>query len=140
MRPIKKIILHCTDNPNPAWTAADCRAFHISKGWLDIGYHYFIRSSGLIEVGRKESEVGAHCFGHNLDSIGVALNGRDTFTQTQREALWQLLERLSDKYPDATLHGHREFNPGKTCPNFDYSEELLRWALLGERARKDKWS
>ena len=130
MRPINKIILHCSDNPSPEWGFDECRRDHLSRGWQDIGYHYFIDSYGAVWVGRAEKMVGAHCDGHNADSLGVCLNGREMFYERQRQALEGLLRELHTRYPRASLHGHREFNPGKTCPNFDYSQELQLWTAL----------
>src|SRR3990167_1677841 len=51
-----------------------------------IGYQYYISKSGFITQGRKDTEEGAHCIGHNTDSIGICLEGnlnleRPTFSQ-----------------------------------------------------------
>ena len=34
--------------------------YHISKGWGNIGYHFFIEPNGVVKIGRAENEVGAH--------------------------------------------------------------------------------
>ena len=81
--------------------------------------------------GRPESEIGAHCLGHNQNSIGVcyvgglAADGRtpeDTRTAAQKEALLALLKKLRAKYPKASIHGHRDF-AAKACPSFDATTE-----------------
>lgn len=132
-RPIEKIIIHCSATPNGRPnTAADIDSWHEERGfrrddrsrasfnqWLkSIGYHYVIRVDGTVETGREESEVGAHCIGHNTRSIGVCLIGTDRFTRAQWRALADKVSGLEIKYPSATLHGHREF-AAKECPGFD---------------------
>ena len=92
-----------------------------------MGYHYFIRVNGRLEVGRKEEVVGAHCKGYNKNSIGICLAGLTKFSSKQFNTLQKLLDALKERYPTATLHGHREFNPHKTCPVFDYSKFKHRW-------------
>lgn len=135
MRIIYKIILHCSDSPNPAQTIDDIRRWHMDPKFpggplKDVGYHYFIRMDGCLQFGRKEEEIGAHCKGENSHSIGVCLAGRNNFREIQFHTLIDLLFVLHEKYPVATIHGHCEFNPLKTCPNFDYSEALEYWESL----------
>ena len=94
-----------------------------------IGYHYVVRLDGRVETGRPEGRVGAHCLGHNSDSIGVCYIGgltregrpADTRTAAQRRALRALCTTLQVRYPGATLHGHREF-AAKACHCFDISD------------------
>ena len=49
MRPISKIIVHCSATPrNKDFTAEDIRDWHVKgNGWDDIGYHYVVRLDGL---------------------------------------------------------------------------------------------
>ncbi len=103
------------------------REWHLKRGFSDVGYHWVITADGTIQEGRPEEEIGAHVEGHNADSIGICLTGLSHFTEDQFMSLEDLLIILKDKYPYATLHGHREFNPHKTCPVFDYSEFVEMW-------------
>lgn len=84
-----------------------------------MGYHFVIRRDGEIEVGRTLDVIGAHCAGFNADSVGTCLVGRDFFSDQQIAALKKIHAMLEDLFPGITVHGHREFNPGKTCPNMD---------------------
>ena len=129
MRKIRKIILHCSATAEGrAFTIDDIRRWHIrGNGWKDIGYHYVVHLDGSIHQGRKEEAVGAHCRGHNHDSIGVCYIGgaaadgatpKDTRTPQQRAALDRLVGDLQGRYPEAGVYRHRELNPGKTCPSF----------------------
>ena len=131
MRKIDKIIIHCSATPyGRDVRAADIDRFHCTQGWSGIGYHYVVRLDGTIEPGRDLESQGAHCRGHNATSIGVCYiggvdkcnNPKDTRTSEQKSALIALLKELREKYPEATIHGHREF-ANKDCPCFDAKNE-----------------
>ena len=100
------------------------------KHWSGIGYHKVIYLDGTIHDGRPLEQVGAHCLNHNAHSIGVCYVGgcekdgktaKDTRTPEQKVALANILEKLHKMFPNATLHGHREFS-NKKCPSFDVHE------------------
>lgn len=113
--------------------AAEIRGWHMQKGWSDIGYHFVIRRNGKVEIGRPENQVGSHVAGRNSNSLGICLVGgtdarqrpENNFTAEQWASLQTLLMRLTQKYPGATILGHRDF-PGvhKACPCFD----AIEWA------------
>lgn len=141
MRPISKIIVHCTATREGAPISLDTvRRWHLERGWSDIGYHYLILLDGTIEVGRPEEIQGAHVRGYNRDSIGVSYVGgldrnltpKDTRTQDQKDSLHNLLSNLMASYKDATLHGHNEFS-NKACPSFEVSKEYDYIKKLYER-------
>jgi N-acetylmuramoyl-L-alanine amidase len=76
MRPINKIIIHCSATPEGRDVKIDTiRQWHIDKGWADIGYHYVIELDGQIQAGRPVELLGAHCLGQNKFSIGVCYVG-----------------------------------------------------------------
>lgn len=130
MRQIKEIIVHCSatvEGRNIG--AATIRGWHKERGFSDIGYHYVIRLDGTIEAGRPIDQIGAHCQGHNRNSIGICYIGglsqkrqpKDTRTIAQRQAMKQLIRELQEQFPMATIHGHNEF-ADKACPCFDINE------------------
>lgn len=131
-RNIKEIIVHCSATPEGKdFTVADIKRWHLARGFSDIGYHYVIYRDGSIHTGRDESIIGAHCTGHNTNSIGVcyiggcASNGKtpkDTRTPQQKQSLVKLLKELKTKYPQASIHNHRDF-ANKACPSFDATKE-----------------
>ncbi len=131
MRAIKKIIVHCTATPEgrPV-SVADVDRWHRQRGFDGIGYHYLVGLGGEVWPGRPEEKVGAHCKGHNADSIGVCYVGGcnermepcDTRTSAQKVALRRLLRDLRRRYPRAGIHSHSEF-AAKACPSFDAREE-----------------
>ena len=131
MRRIDEIIIHCTATvEGKDYHVADVDKWHKARGWKGIGYHYLITLDGTIEKGRPETEVGAHCVGHNAHSIGVCYVGgvdkylkpKDTRTAKQKIALWEIIRQLLIKYPNAKIHGHCEF-ANKACPSFDVQKE-----------------
>ena len=129
MRKITEIIIHCSATiEGKDYTVADIDRWHRARGFRKIGYHYVIYRDGSIHAGRPISETGAHCAGHNAHSIGICYIGglakdgrtpKDTRTPKQREAM----RSLKQKFPEASIHGHREFAP-KACPCFRVPEEL----------------
>ena len=141
MRPIKKIILHCSDSE--FGDAAEIDRWHRERGFQCIGYNFVIlngvrkangeystEDDGLVEQGRPISMDGAHCYGHNHDSIGVCLVGKKEFTKTQTLKRDSLLKRLMKEHGlcPKDVYGHYEFDAGKTCPNMDM--DLVRVGLL----------
>lgn len=133
MRKINEIIVHCSATVEGRdYTVGDIDRWHKSRGWQCIGYHYVIYRDGSVHTGRPVAQIGAHCTGHNANSIGVCYIGgcaadgktpKDTRTPQQREALRRLVADLQKQYPGATVHGHREF-AAKACPSFDVKTEL----------------
>lgn len=131
-RNIKEIILHCSATPEGEdYTAEQIRQWHLQRGFSDIGYHYVVYRDGSVHKGRDESQTGAHCKGHNSNSIGVCYiggcaarsvrgwqnTGKDTRTSAQRSSLNRLIAELLRRYPSSTVHGHNEY-AAKACPGF----------------------
>ena len=131
-RIIKEIIVHCSATPEGKdFTVLDIKKWHLERGFSDIGYHYVIYRDGSINKGRDESKIGAHCTGHNSYSIGVCYVGgvakdgktaKDTRTDAQKKSLLSLLRNLKMKYPQASIHSHRDY-ANKACPSFDATKE-----------------
>lgn len=132
MRKINEIIVHCAATPEGKdFTVQQIDGWHRQRGFRCIGYHYIIYRDGLVHSGRPENQVGAHCTGHNANSIGVCYIGgcaadgktpKDTRTDAQKTALLKLLRELKAKYTVAAIHGHRDF-ANKACPSFNATKE-----------------
>lgn len=150
---IKKIIIHCSQSN--FGTVEEIEKWHKELGWDGFGYHYLIENGfpefsssyteshdGLIEKGRPDNVQGAHCLGHNRNSLGICLIGRRMFTHKQLFiSLPALIFRLMQKHqiPFDDIYGHGEFNKKKTCPNFDMDNyrDFLRVHLTG--AEFENW-
>ena len=134
MREISSIIIHCSATPEGRdFTVEDIDRCHRHRGFRCIGYHYVIYRDGSIHPGRPIAREGAHCAGHNADSIGICYIGgvdaagkpKDTRTPQQRTALTQLVSDLCRQYniPRINVYGHNEF-AAKACPCFDVKKEF----------------
>lgn len=134
-RKINKIVVHCSDTPNGKdFTVIDINNWHRERGFKEssngryCGYHWIVRVGGIIEMGRDESDVGAHSYGDNRDSIGICLIGRDKFSKAQLVSMYYLLSEICMKYDleAKQVFGHYEMSSGrkqgKTCPNMNMEE------------------
>ena len=126
MRKITDIIIHCADTPNgKEFHASDIDQWHKQRGWSGIGYHWVICVDGKVEAGRIPDQPGAHCEGHNANSLGICMIGKDKFTREQWESLQDLVKGLYAEFKPVRIAGHCEYDTaikqGKTCPNFDVS-------------------
>lgn len=144
MRKIDKIVVHCSaTKAGMPYTAADVDRWHKSRGWFCIGYHFVIDLDGTVELGRPVSQVGAHAYGHNRNTIAVCYiggldeNGRpaDTRTLEQRKSMLKLISELVASHR-CDVVGHRDLSPDvngdgiiqpwewlKYCPCFDAHAE-----------------
>lgn len=132
---IERIIIHHTwskDNLHKYdWDTI--RAYHKSLGWNDIGYHWgveLVKDKLQIVRGRPEFIIGAHCYGHNQNTLGIALVGNYDIAEPSKEAM-ELLARLCcsrlHKHPSIiAIEPHHKYNSGKTCPGklFDMNKLL----------------
>ena len=93
-----------------------------------------LANGGMIEAGRPEELVGAHCEHHNSHSIGICYIGglddggttpKDTRTEAQKATLRKLIEQLHQRYPKALIVGHHDLNPQKACPCFHVTAEYI---------------
>ena len=151
MRPITEIIVHCAAT-QPTWwegkTAEqkrdEIRRWHVQdNGWGDIGYHWIIDRDGSRAPGRDEATIGAHCKGHNAQTIGICLMGGHgsneddefsaNFTREQDSALRRLISEIKERHPTIKkVTGHNEY-AAKACPGF----RVARW-LAHKPAHKAK--
>lgn len=127
MRQVDLIIIHCSASDLDVHDEIGViRLWHIQRGFKDIGYHYFLKKNGIVQVGRNEETIGAHAEGHNKNSIGICLSGLNEFTKLQFESLRKLLIDILNRHKLTTLDvlPHKAFNKNKTCPNFDLEKFL----------------
>ena len=132
-RKINEIIIHCTATPEGREVSLqELYNWHRARDFVDIGYHFVVHIDGTIESARPLFMIGAHCLGHNANSIGISYVGgtkkeypdkpKDTRTEAQRAQIWNLVYYLLRYFPSATIHGHNEYAP-KACPCFNVRQE-----------------
>lgn len=126
-RPVSRVFIHCSASDNPLHdSAAVIDAWHKAKGWAGIGYHFFIRKDGTLEMGRDLEKIPAAQEGNNVGTIAICQHGleRDKFTEAQFVTLSALCDQINRAYGGkVTFHGHCEVSP-KTCPVIDYQSVL----------------
>ena len=110
----------------------DMQLAHVSKGWGDVGYHFFIGSDGSVYEGRPLGYAGTHTL-PNHGNIGVCIIGdfqeRDYPSEAQLASLARLISWLCDRFdidPAETVTladqdnlavcGHRDWNEKTLCP------------------------
>ena len=131
---VRYLIVHCSaTRETQDYTAEQLKCDHLARGFIDVGYHFYIRRDGTVTQHRRLDEVGAHCRPFNRCSIGICYEGgldangkpKDTRTLKQRASLIGLLLDLHRKFPKALIRGHNEM-PGavpKACPCYKPSKE-----------------
>lgn len=133
-REITLLVVHCSSTRVDRDLPVEAlRRSHIARGFVGIGYHFYITRDGEIHSCRSVHQVGAHATGWNDHSLGICYEGgldengqpTDTRTLAQKCALLDLLRQLRKDYPRARITGHYQLSPyiHKTCPNFDAKKE-----------------
>lgn len=146
MRKIDLIVIHCSaTRADRSLTPDDLDLQHRRRGFNGTGYHYYIRKDGTVHLTRALDRIGAHVRGWNAHSIGICYEGgldcrghpADTRTPAQWSSLWQLVNRLQEKFPGCRVCGHRDLSPDrngngeiepeewiKACPCFEVKDEF----------------
>ena len=154
MREIRRIFVHCTATLPSATVDALWNGWK-KLGWKKPGYHYVVSADGKITQLQDEQLVANGVKGYNQTSVHVAYIGgimrrtnakdvryrskdvpADTRTEAQKRSLLHLLKELKERYPQATILGHRDISPDKNgngrvdrwerikeCPCFEAKEE-----------------
>lgn len=126
-RSVNRVFIHCSASDRPEHdSVAVIDAWHKANGWAGIGYHFFIRKDGTLELGRDLEKTPAAQEGNNTGTIAICLHGLDVaqFTEAQCATLRGLCTEIDDAYRGSvTFHGHCEV-AAKACPVFDYKAIL----------------
>ncbi|MBI1974909.1 MAG: N-acetylmuramoyl-L-alanine amidase [Parcubacteria group bacterium] len=128
---IEYIIVHQTATPRAETTFEGIKKYHLSLGWGNIAYHYFIEADGAVRKGRSERVQGMHtkASGFNARSLGVCVAGNfdeEEPTPRQLTSLKRVLRGLAAKYKISKerIVGHLEVPGAATqCPG----DTLLGW-------------
>jgi N-acetylmuramoyl-L-alanine amidase len=147
-RVIKYLVVHCTATPPEATIESIQKYWRDELKWENPGYHYIIKRSGEIVQLNDEDNISNGVAGNNAHSIHISCIGGidkdrnpvDNRTLAQIHALFNKLVALSERYPEATILGHRDFSPDKnndgiienyewikSCPGYDVREWLKNY-------------
>lgn len=138
---VKAVFVHHTAQTN-SYSCADSaaivrglHAYHVkSNGWKDLGYNFLVDKCGTVFEGRKggvdRAVQGAHTYGFNRETAGVAVIGMYTDTaaasaataSVARVAAWKLGQYKGDPAGTTTLtagaagnnYAGKVFTAGKT--------------------------
>jgi N-acetylmuramoyl-L-alanine amidase len=132
---VKNLIVHHSATARDTTTFSAVKRYHMSLGWGDIGYHYFITGDGIIWPGRPESVMGAHCItgSMNYKSLGICLTGnfmKEEPSEAQKVSLTRILDNLIARYglSKKDVYGHREVKGAPTaCPGDNLIKCLIEY-------------
>ena len=138
----QKVFVHHSltkDSGSVSWGAI--RKYHtqtLKRPYKDIGYHMgveLVKSGEELYfealMGRMWDVAGAHCRGHNTDSLGICFVGNYDKIPPPKEmleagakviALWLDLFNLSIN----DIYSHHNFAPHKSCPGKLFNMETLK--------------
>ena len=132
MRQIKYLAVHCTATSQKTSISAIQSYWKNQLGWKMPGYHFIVMPDGEIVSLLPIEQVSNGVAGFNSVLINIAYLGgvdaknvpMDTRTPQQKASLLKLLKELKQKFPTATIQGHRDFpKVKKACPSFDAKNE-----------------
>ncbi|WP_207515038.1 N-acetylmuramoyl-L-alanine amidase [Longitalea luteola] len=135
-RKIKYIVVHCTGTTPDATIDSILKFWKEVRKWNNPGYHYLIKRNGEIVSLLSEDKIANGVKDFNIECVHVAYiggvdkagNRTDNRTPAQIRSLFNKLVALSEKYPGATILGHRDFKGvTKKCPSFDVREWLRNY-------------
>lgn len=105
----------CTTQSECTFHVRFAQTFHIeSRKWSDIAYNFLVGGDGLVYVGRSWDYMGAHAFGFNNISIGIAFIGTFNSVIPPKNQLYaaQKVIELGVEHgkiaPDYKLLAHRQ--------------------------------
>ncbi|GAD06571.1 N-acetylmuramoyl-L-alanine amidase [Porphyromonas crevioricanis] len=145
---VEYIVIHCSaTRENRSYSVEDLLRDHVGRGFVGIGYHYYVTRDGHIHLTRPLDKMGAHVLGYNHCSIGICYEGgldehgkpADTRTPEQRVSLLRLIRIVRQYCPLAIVLGHRDLTVDrngdgrirpdewmKNCPCFDARQAYSR--------------
>ena len=143
---VKAVFVHHTDTGN-TYSCADSAAvvrsiflYHVkTNGWNDIGYNFLVDKCGTLYEGRSggvdRPVIGAHAYGFNTNSAGVAVLGTFTSLAPPQAALntvakvaaWKLGLNGGDPTGTTTL------TEGVKDGNFPYESSVTFKTISGHR-------
>lgn len=153
----KMIILH---HAAMHGSVADIHKLHQQQGWAGIGYHFYVRQDGTVYSGRPIDKIGAHCKGHNNNSIGICFEGNFErelkMADAQIKSGHELIKKIMNKYGNLFVHLHKDLFatqcPGRYFPSnkIIYGDESMSvissindilWELMDKDiiTEADKW-
>ena len=107
--------------------------------WLSLYYRY--QKGKLIQVDQFLRALVRTLRMVIATSIGLAYTGglddingkaKDTRTEAQKASLIKILKVLKNIYPQASIHGHRDYSPDKDGDGVEEHEFMKQCALVSQ--------
>lgn len=149
MRKINLIVIHCSaTRENEDFTFDDLMRAHKARGFRTVGYHYYIRKDGSVNIGRPITEIGAHVgdLGLNHNSVGICYEGglksegrpnapstaKDTRTLEQKS---RIIDCINDVLLQLLLDSstHHDISSIRICGHRDLSPDLNNDGIIESR-------
>ena len=133
------IVIHCSATPPTMDIGVEkIREWHVGENhWDDVGYHFIITRSGVLQKARPEEMQGSHARAVNGTSLGICLVGgsnangdwENNFQDEQFVTLKSLILDLIKRYEIKKIIGHYQVDDKKECPSFKVPEWLEKNGL-----------
>lgn len=123
-RRVERVFLHCSASDGDSLAGRKLvetvRAWHLARGFSDVGYHFLIDKHGEVLTGRNLEKSPAAQKGHNAGTIAICVHGLSEFPQPVLHACRELCRSINEAWwGRISFHGHCEVS-AKSCPVFDY--------------------
>lgn len=125
-RKVHTVFWHCSASDRPEHDSAEVmEAWHLERGFNEIGYHAFLRKDGTMQMGRSWDKTPAAQASYNYGTLAFCLHGlvETKFTEAQLDTMYELSSALDSLEPRLRFRGHREV-AAKACPVVDYKRIL----------------
>jgi|GEM_PF-116162 N-acetylmuramoyl-L-alanine amidase len=116
-------------------TIEDIEMWHQERGWIGVGYHYFIRKDGSIYKGRPDNAEGAQCYGYNDNSLGICYEGNymvDDMPEVQKQSGIELNKYLMNLYKISRIEPHRALY-NTSCPGDKFPFDEIKNTSLNNQ-------
>jgi N-acetylmuramoyl-L-alanine amidase len=136
----ERIVIHHSGTPDDgqsySWPAIKRYHIEVNK-WADVAYHGGVEVAGglpMLQLGRLWDSPGAHCLGHNWDSLGFCFVGNfmahapsDEFLREGAKLIrfWMRLYGI----PVTEIYRHCELN-ATDCPGALFPMDALKAMLI----------
>jgi N-acetyl-anhydromuramyl-L-alanine amidase AmpD len=115
-------------------TIYDIEKWHKEKGYIGVGYNYYITKLGEIYEGRPIWASDADAWGHNYDSLSICFEGdydkELEMPKAQIEAGVALIRYLRGEYPKVRLVRHCDVNNDTVCPGKYFNIKIITEGMI----------
>ncbi len=130
--PVQKVVVHhtvtSTGGSDPAAVIRSIYYYHaVTLGWGDIRYNYLVDQNGNAYEGRYGGPevIGAHTYGNNTGTMGVAAIGNFEFSNSSPAALESIARVIGERAPHLDPLASGAFGNHSNVPNVCAHRDFL---------------